>query len=444
MRAATSDRRPSEGWLDRLYALLNRNGVPVATAAARGGILRLKLAESDLEIEVREIAEDEECYGRTERFGITYRGTDAVQGNLGKRLQVLLYILGRIEHRLPDTLHADTAVGEQEGPDVGKISFTYPFVTVEKANSLAGDDATSEALIRLTERCNQACSFCSAPRELLKADWLPDPSDESVERCIEMLLETLPNPCITLTGGEPTLRKGMVDLVERVLNDKRAALVKVQTNAVFFSNPKRLESWPKPSARLVFFVSFHSADERIYDEITDSRGLFDKAVRGIRNLLDAGHNMVLNAVVTRHNASTLTETVEQIPVLFPGSNKPKLHFSITMCPEDRPEAQDCVAPYSEVSPALEAAVARAEALGLTVDPLLSSSHASIPACLVSEENRQGTRMLPVIRPDEYTVEGEDKPWVKAKRCEECTYNSYCLGLPLPYVKEFGLGELRPI
>jgi cyclic pyranopterin phosphate synthase len=69
--------------------------------------------------------------------------------------------------------------------------------------------------VSLTDRCNLRCSYCM-PAEGL--DWLPSPellTDDEVVRLVTVAVRMGVHE-VRFTGGEPLLRKGLVDIVGRV------------------------------------------------------------------------------------------------------------------------------------------------------------------------------------------------------------------------------------
>ena len=69
--------------------------------------------------------------------------------------------------------------------------------------------------VSLTDRCNLRCSYCM-PAEGL--DWLPTDqtlTDDEVVRLITIGVERLGITEVRFTGGEPLLRRGLVDIVAR-------------------------------------------------------------------------------------------------------------------------------------------------------------------------------------------------------------------------------------
>ena len=69
--------------------------------------------------------------------------------------------------------------------------------------------------VSLTDRCNLRCRYCM-PAEGL--DWLPGDdvlTDDEVVRLIRIGVERLGITAVRFTGGEPLLRRGLVDVVRR-------------------------------------------------------------------------------------------------------------------------------------------------------------------------------------------------------------------------------------
>jgi hypothetical protein len=196
--------------------------------------------------------------------------------------------------------------------------------------------------------------------------------------------------------------------------------------------------------KLFFFVSLHALDEGIYDRCTGTEGQLSTALEGTRRILAAGHPVTVNTVVTSENFGHLEEMVRRLPEVFSGERKPALHFSVLICPEWRPEAADYLVKYTELVPVLERAARTAEGLGIAVDSLLSSTHASMPPCVLPAEARGMGRHLPEIAEHETGYEDDGRPWVKAEQCRQCAETGRCLGVPRPYAAKFGLEELVPL
>lgn len=86
--------------------------------------------------------------------------------------------------------------------------------------------------VSLTDRCNLRCSYCM-PAEGL--DWLPDDSvltDDEVVRLVRIGVELLGIREVRFTGGEPLVRRGLVDIVRRTHEIDPTVETSLTTNAL--------------------------------------------------------------------------------------------------------------------------------------------------------------------------------------------------------------------
>jgi cyclic pyranopterin phosphate synthase len=86
--------------------------------------------------------------------------------------------------------------------------------------------------VSLTDRCNLRCSYCM-PAEGL--EWLPDEStltDDEVVRLVRIGVEQLGVREVRFTGGEPLVRRGLVDIVRRTAALSPRPETSLTTNAL--------------------------------------------------------------------------------------------------------------------------------------------------------------------------------------------------------------------
>lgn len=432
---STADSRP---FLERFLGFLRKKGVPVGAIVISGGRLLVRIGDRAAPLDIHVGPPDQTTPFRwLGPYALGYSGAQDLDELQRTWVELVAALLQRSQGHLPELLAAPGAVGLDDEPLELAIPMEFPFASVELSEDPATGGLTAEVLVRLTARCNQDCPYCSAPPPL------PDPPAAQVLRLIDRVAAAELPTVVSLTGGEPSLRRELPAIMRHALAQLRRGRVHVQTNAVGFAAEGRLDDYPPPSPNLRFFVSFHAADEAMYDAATGSKGQYERAIQGIRNLLAAGYDMTLNCVVNRINVDHIVDWVAAIPELFP-DGRPLLHFSVTMCPEHRPSAPDTLVRYKELAPQLEQAAARARELGLPHDPLQGSTHASIPACLLDEEWRRVEGRGAHIGAHETGYEDYTRIWVKAERCRTCAADAWCLGLPRPYARKFGLDELEPI
>jgi cyclic pyranopterin phosphate synthase len=86
--------------------------------------------------------------------------------------------------------------------------------------------------VSLTDKCNLRCTYCM-PAEGL--DWMPAAemlSDDELVRVIGVAVRDLGITEVRLTGGEPLLRRGLVDLVRRLADLRPRPKLSMTTNGI--------------------------------------------------------------------------------------------------------------------------------------------------------------------------------------------------------------------
>ena len=147
--------------------------------------------------------------------------------------------------------------------------------------------------ISITDRCNYKCVYCRTGNE--GAIYGELPFDEYLR--MARILVDLGITKIRITGGEPLLRKGVVDFV-RDLRQLRARLdLAITTNGHLLSELAQ----PLKSAGLNrVTVSMDAVDPERFTRITRVPGGFDNVLAGMRAARDAGLGPVkVNCVLMR-------------------------------------------------------------------------------------------------------------------------------------------------
>jgi GTP 3',8-cyclase len=86
--------------------------------------------------------------------------------------------------------------------------------------------------VSLTDRCNLRCTYCMPGDGL---DWLPKPellTDDEVVRLVRIGVELLGITEVRFTGGEPLLRRNLVDIVARTATLRPRPEISLTTNGI--------------------------------------------------------------------------------------------------------------------------------------------------------------------------------------------------------------------
>ncbi|HDN75907.1 MAG TPA: radical SAM protein, partial [Acidilobales archaeon] len=92
---------------------------------------------------------------------------------------------------------------------------------------------TALANLVLTNRCNLDCWYCFFYAE--KLGFVYEPTIEQIKFMVEQYLKQGVTPVIQLTGGEPTLRKDIVEIV-RLLRSMGERHIQLNTNGIKFAS----------------------------------------------------------------------------------------------------------------------------------------------------------------------------------------------------------------
>jgi GTP 3',8-cyclase len=117
------------------------------------------------------------------------------------------------------------------GPRGRRLAKVTAAVTTRPLEDRYGRVAT-DLRVSLTDRCNLRCSYCM-PAEGL--DWLPGDdilTDDEVVRLIDVGVRRLGIREVRFTGGEPLVRRGLVDIVRRTKEIDPTLELSLTTNAL--------------------------------------------------------------------------------------------------------------------------------------------------------------------------------------------------------------------
>lgn len=157
--------------------------------------------------------------------------------------------------------------------------------------------------IDITTRCNLRCSYCSH----FSSDGDVD-QDLSLDEWSQFFTEcgSIGIMKITLGGGEPFYRKDIRRIIEKIVDNKmRFSMLSngglIDDNlAKFLKNTRRCEGVQ---------VSIDGPDAALHDKFR-GKGSFDKAISGLRNLLENQVGSTARVTLNKYNYRHLPETAK--------------------------------------------------------------------------------------------------------------------------------------
>jgi len=150
--------------------------------------------------------------------------------------------------------------------------------------------------VSLTDRCNLRCEYCM-PAEGLQ--WMASDitlTDDEVVRLVGIGVERLGVRQVRFTGGEPLLRRGLVDIVGRVARLRPRPRIAMTTNALGLS---RSAAALAAAGLDRINISLDSVRHDTFSTVT-RRDRLDDVLAGLRAADRAGlHPVKVNAVLLR-------------------------------------------------------------------------------------------------------------------------------------------------
>jgi len=113
-------------------------------------------------------------------------------------------------------------------------------------------------------------------------------------------------PHVTFTGGEPTLREDLKDLIQYA--EELGLITGLLTNGRRLKDPSYVRKLKDCGLDHVQ-ITLESHDPVVHDVMVGAQGAFPETVEGIRNSLKEGLYTLTNTTLTKKNAGSIGETV---------------------------------------------------------------------------------------------------------------------------------------
>lgn len=117
-------------------------------------------------------------------------------------------------------------------------------------------------LLEVTRRCNLRCRFCFADGGSRDAD----PSKEQLQEAIRDIVRQCGTPLLQLSGGEPTLRDDLPELV-RYAREAGCSYVQVNTNGIRLAQEPEYAKKLKDAGLDIVFLQFDGTRDTVYEAL---------------------------------------------------------------------------------------------------------------------------------------------------------------------------------
>ena len=171
--------------------------------------------------------------------------------------------------------------------------------------------------LALTYRCNNDCAHCYNVEHPSLTSRSPLPEQDRTGARVELstgdwkrVLDKaweLGIPHIIFTGGEPTLREDLPELVAHA--EKNGQITGLNTNARRLSDPGYVERLVGSGLDHVQ-ITVESNDAGVHDLMVCTRGAFPQTIKGLKNALASPLYVMTNTTLLRPNAHTIPATLD--------------------------------------------------------------------------------------------------------------------------------------
>ena len=278
--------------------------------------------------------------------------------------------------------------------------------------------------------CNNNCRFCSTGNRNFNKS--TDQLKQDIRRAAGQTRKE-----INFTGGEPTIRKDIFELIEYAASSGFEE-VRLTTNGRMFSYEdftKRIVSSGLTGA--IFSIHAHTAE--LHDYFTRVPGSFEQAMEGWKNLKNLGGIIDNNVVITTKNYKFLPELVELLiknDVRAVCLIYPTIYGNLLKNPELVPEMHEVASFIHKTIDILEQNQKTAWCL-------------NIPVCFMTGYEKYSELMelrTKMFWPDMDTNLDEKRKEgrVQLEACNDCKFRMVCAGIPKKYLDLKGEKNIIPV
>ena len=282
--------------------------------------------------------------------------------------------------------------------------------------------------------CNNNCRFCVQAHK----KHLGDRTTEELKMEMDKGRET---ECegIVFTGGEPTIRKDVIELV-KYAKDVGYRVIQIQSNGRMFSYMDFVKKVIKAGAN-EFSPALHGHTQEIHDYLTRSPGAFKQVIQGMRNLRELNQYILTNSVVNKVNYKHLPELAE----LFVSLKVDQFQLAFIHAIGNAWENFGSMVPKkSDVMPFMH------KALDIGIRAGVDVMVEAYPLCFMKGyEKYCAERFMPsteIRYPDLYVEDFERDRKKSGKKkfpqCRKCKFDLICEGPWKEYPEKFGDSEFR--
>ena len=310
----------------------------------------------------------------------------------------------------------------------------------------------STLYINLDERCNQDCVFCVVKGE--NKGKFGSMSKEEAKKIIKDFINA-GGKTIVFTGGEPTLRDDLPEIIEYSEQFNALQGISIITNGVRLGDENYLKKLLRADKKnkTGFSFSLHSHKKEVSELLTQTKGTFEKTISGIKNVIRNNRVATVYQVITSKNYRDLLEFCHFLNKHFPQIKE--IIFAYPF-PQGSALLNDWI--YVKISLLRPYFIKALNFLEKRNYQSRIAACGQFPLCAISgfedkvleslessEENVSGVVGERAFHEFEMATEG----WVnqykgKSRECQKCILNNICQGFWKRYTDLFNFDGIKPV
>lgn len=265
----------------------------------------------------------------------------------------------------------------------------------------------------ISQVCNNNCIMCFEPEKNIT-------SSKEILNLIDQNLNGKEKQ-VVLSGKEITMRKDFFDILKLIRKKNKDCEIFLPTNGRMFSYKKYTKKFIDQNlGNVMITISILGSNSKTHDSITQVKGSFNQAVKGIKNLLKHNQDVHINVTLMKQNYQEIPEIVEK----FIEMGVITLQFAL-------------IEPHGKAKENFKEYLPRLNDLSQYLDQGLSQGKnkviiKNIPVCQFYEYK------------DQISAPTQNHLKQKGKNCHQCKHDQECFGIWSDYIKLYGDKELEPI
>ncbi|MEA3430466.1 MAG: radical SAM protein [Nanoarchaeota archaeon] len=270
--------------------------------------------------------------------------------------------------------------------------------------------------IDIGRNCNNRCLMCIYPKSIG-----PEPPIKNIKKLID---KNMDDKDFYITGGEPTLRRDLFEIVEYIHKVSPKSEIKLITNGRMMFYKKYVKKITKSSIFKII-TEIHGS-ETIHDRITQVKGSFRQTLNGIKNSLNYNINVEVRIILHKLNYKEIPKIFEIFEKEIPTINNVVI-FPADITGNAKKKIDILSVKYNEMINIINIIIEK-------YSDKFNIKIYHIPPCLFQEKQYKFLKNLST-NPKRITF---------TNKCEHCKLKYNCSGIWKTYIEEYGDDEFGKI